>query len=197
MSRLTHLLHAAAVGAALAGPTSMLAQPMPGDAAAAQQAWMAGIATDANRDPGAVSLEAEREHFRRFMVEYFKSWSFGTARFDIAVPAPWYRQDAHFWAFDFLPPAEGFTDWPAYAEGISRTLHGLREFRIEPLPETFHYDRRGEVAWMSMAFRPSGTTVAGKAFGGLVARTSLVLERDGDRWLIVHEHVSAPLPPVP
>jgi len=62
------------------------------------------------------------------------------------------------------------------------------------LPATFHYGRRGDMLWMSMAFRPSGITAAGQAFGGLVARTSLVLERDGGRWLIVHEHVSAPLP---
>jgi ketosteroid isomerase-like protein len=192
MPRPIPILCIAAIVTVLAPPLAH-SQGAP-DGAAARQAWVAGIAADANRDPGAVPTEAEREYFRRFMIEYFKSWAPGTARFDIAVPAPWYRQDAQFWAFDFLPPAEGFSGWPAYAEEISRTLHGFREFRIEPLPETFRYGRRGEVAWMSMAFRPSGVLASGQAFGGLVARTSLVLERDGDRWLIVHEHVSAPLP---
>ena len=194
MPRLVPVLRIAAIVAALVAPPPVRAQGTPDEAAIAQEAWAASIAPDANRDPGTVPADAEREHFRRFMVEYFKSWSPGAARFDIAVPAPWYRQDARFWAYDFLPPAEGFAGWAAYAEEISRTLHGFREFRIEPVPETFRYGRRGEVAWMSMAFRPSGVTVAGEAFGGLVARTSLVLERDGDRWFIAHEHVSAPLP---
>ena len=193
MPRLT-LTVAFAILATLVVSPPLLAQDVPGEAAATRQAWATGIALDANRDPGAAPADAEREHFRRFMVEYFKSWSPGAARFDIAVPAPWYRQGGDFWAFDFLPPAEGFAGWPAYAEEISHTLHGFRQFRIEPLPETFRYGRRGEVAWMSMAFRPSGVTISGEAFGGLVARTSVVLERDGDRWLIAHEHVSAPLP---
>jgi len=193
MPRPDRILYAALVLAVMVASPLAVAQTAP-DEASARRAWVAAIAPDANRDPGAVQADAERDHFRRFMVEYFKTWSPGTARFDIAVPAAWYRQDAGFSAFDFLPPAEGFSGWITYAEKISQTLHGFREFHTEALPATFHYGRRGDMLWMSMAFRPSGITAAGQAFGGLVARTSLVLERDGGRWLIVHEHVSAPLP---
>jgi ketosteroid isomerase-like protein len=156
----------------------------------AQQARVdAFVVADSGR---AMSAEDEYAFFRRYFVEYFKAWSPGTAAFDLSVAAPFYRHDDRLTAFDVFPPVAGFAGWRAYAEELPKIMANTAEFNVTSAPDSFRYGRNGDVVWASMQFRATGRTRSGAPID-VPARTTLVLERSGGKWLIVQEHVSTPL----
>jgi ketosteroid isomerase-like protein len=193
-----HIRHLAilAVVGLLASPLAAAAQ-QPTRQAPATAAWAGTIDYSVIQDPGrAMRPSEERRFFTRYMVESFKTWSPGPAPFDIAVPAPFYAQDDRLFAFDVFPPTAGdrgagFVGWAAYGTELTKIMANTAEFNVRPKPETLRYGRNGDVAWMSMQVDVSGRLKGGQPIA-MPVRNSLVLERRGGKWLIVHEHVSTP-----
>jgi len=53
---------------------------------------------------------------------------------------------------------------------------------------------RGNVAWSTVPLHASGSLADGAEFDFPDSRVTLIFEKDGDDWLIVHEHGSSALP---
>lgn len=162
------------------------------------RAWAATINLDANLNPKAAMTAADEEaFFRRYVVEYNKTWSPGpVARWSIAVPAALYQQSDRLFAFDLFPPADGFRGWQSYAAELTGIMQRSREFTVAPDLSTFRYARNGNVVWFANAFDAKGVTADGHPYA-MRARQTVVLELIGDRWLVAHEHISTPFVPQP
>jgi ketosteroid isomerase-like protein len=153
--------------------------------------WAATIDFEANSTAREASMD-EMDFFRGFMVQYNQTWSPGaTSRFDIDVPSKFYQQTERLFAFDLFPPADGFQGWDAYAEELSAIVARSSEFNVYMREDTFRYARNGDVAWMSASIDVDGKTMDSTPYA-MQARQTVVLEKIGDRWLVAHEHISAP-----
>lgn len=141
------------------------------------------------------SSEDEARFFRTFLEEYNRTWSPGpTSRFHIDVPGAFYLKSDRLFAFDLFPPTEGFKGWDAYAEELTSIVKRSSEFSLIFDPEHFRYARNGDAAWMSATFRATGVATDGFAYE-TEARQTVVLEKQGNRWLVAHEHISVPYVP--
>ncbi|MEM8794492.1 MAG: nuclear transport factor 2 family protein [Pseudomonadota bacterium] len=104
-----------------------------------------------------------------------------------------YAQDDRFSSFDFGRPHDGFTDW-ATAEAYYRKFMTVpANWRLEPTA-AIEVTIRGNVAWSTVPLHATGSMPDGTEFDFPECRVTLIFEKDGDDWLIVHEHGSSPLP---
>jgi ketosteroid isomerase-like protein len=110
---------------------------------------------------------------------------------DVNAMARYYASDARFVPADFNPPIEG---WAAVAERYRQAFAQLSG--LELVRENLHLERRGKVAWAVYQWRLAG--LAGNRTMGALGHTTLILEKRGSDWVIVHNHTSAlPTPPEP
>lgn len=130
------LASAAALVALSLAPVSAHAQG-DGTIDAKAQQWAATIGFDANAASRAEAM-GEADFFLGFMNEYNETWSPGsTDRFDIGVPARFYQQTDRLFAFDLLPPADGFEGWDAYAEALTSIVARSSKFNVRMHADTF------------------------------------------------------------
>lgn len=178
--------------AALLGSSNVALAQVPTET----QAWSATINLQANLNPAKRMTPSEEEaFFKAYAVEYNKTWSPGpTERWDISVPASLYQQNDRLFAFDIFPPADGFRGWPAYSTTLTQIMRASSHFTVEPDLETFNYARNGNVVWFASAIDTKGVTREGIPYQQR-GRQTVVLELIGDRWLVAHEHISAPFVP--
>ncbi|MEM8796304.1 MAG: nuclear transport factor 2 family protein [Pseudomonadota bacterium] len=189
-------LHLLAAATAMALSLTALPAHAEGNGVIDAQAleWAAMIDFNANSAAREATMD-EADFFRAFMVQYNETWSPGaTSRFDIDVPATFYQQTERLFAFDVFPPAHGFQGWDAYSEELTAIVARSSEFNVAMREDTFRYARNGDVAWMSASIDVDGKTTDGMPYA-MQARQTVVLEKIGDRWLVAHEHISAPFVP--
>lgn len=108
---------------------------------------------------------------------------------DIAAMGRHYAANVTFVAADYNPPLRG------WAEVEQRYRQSFAQFSGMVLArENTLIERRGKFAWAVYQWRFAGTV----GNQGLEARghTTLVLEKQGGNWVIVHNHTSA-LPAAP
>ena len=122
--------------------------------------------------------------FRALMRKTLDAWE----TLDPANAAPFYAQDADNVYFDIAPFK--YTGWAEYAAGMSKNFPDrasvkftLSNVRIHP---------QANLTWATASLHFERTTKSG-AVQSLDGRWTLVWEKRGRDWLIVHEHVSAPL----
>ncbi len=85
-----------------------------------------------------------------------------------------------------------YEGWANYKAGVVKTLiEGMSSSRFVP-NDDLKVTRRGSVAWTTVTFHISAKLKAGGSME-LDGRHTAIWERRGKRWLIVHEHLSAPL----
>lgn len=110
---------------------------------------------------------------------------------DTAAMARYYAPNVSFVPGDYNPPLQGWASVEQqYRQGFAQ-LSGMVLGR-----ENTHIERRGKFAWAVYQWRFAGTV----GNQGLEARghTTLVLEKQGGNWVIVHNHTSVlPVPPPP
>jgi uncharacterized protein (TIGR02246 family) len=103
--------------------------------------------------------------------------------------APLYAKDADLVFYDILPLK--FAGWNAYAEGVKPHFAQFESLKITPKGD-LKVTRRGDVAWTTSTFdlavKPKGDEAM-----SLEVRQTLILEKQGKDWKIVHEHFSTPL----
>lgn len=110
---------------------------------------------------------------------------------DVNAMGRYYAADARFVSADFNPPVEG---WAAVAERYQQGFAQLSG--LELVQENTRIERRGKIAWAVYQWRFAG--VAGNRTMSALGHTTLVLEKRGRDWIIVHNHTSAlPAPPEP
>ncbi|MFL6274285.1 MAG: YybH family protein [Blastocatellia bacterium] len=126
--------------------------------------------------------------FRKLITDYYADWS----KFNTDAPAKYYAKDADLIFFDIAPMK--YTSWKEYSEGVQKYFFATaNSATLTPNMNDLKITRRGNVAWTTVTFRLS---IAPKAGGTqeLGARHTAIWERRGGHWLIVHEHISVPLP---
>jgi len=102
-----------------------------------------------------------------------------------------YAKDADLVFYDLLPLK--YTGWNAYAEGVKPHFAQFESLKITPKGD-LKVTRRGNVAWttstLDLAVKTKGE---GADTMALETRQTLILEKQGGDWKIVHEHLSTPL----
>jgi len=104
--------------------------------------------------------------------------------------AEFYAKDSSLVFYDLAPLK--YTGWKDYSDGTKKTFFdNMLSSRLE-MHDDFKATRRGNVAWATVTFHLSARLKNAKKIE-TEGRYTAILEKDGDRWLIVHEHWSAPL----
>jgi ketosteroid isomerase-like protein len=115
-----------------------------------------------------------------------KIWD-GWATLDPANVAEFYAQGPHVF-FDITPLK--YNNWDEYAKGFApiAATYKSAKFTVDG-PEVHPH---GDLVWATAIIENEMTTKAGKVEMGAFRWTVIWGNEDG-KWLIVHEHVSAPL----
>ena len=99
-----------------------------------------------------------------------------------------YAKDVGLTFYDLAPLK--FLGWADYADGFSKLAADWRSIEIRLSPD-FHATQAGNIAWATYTFDYVIQPKKGEAMKGQ-ARGTDILEKRGEEWLIIHEHVSAP-----
>lgn len=137
--------------------------------------------------PAAADDAAAGEQLRTRLQQVMNAWS----SMDPENAAKYYANDADLVFFDLTPLQ--YKGWDEYYLGARKLFANYQEVSIR-LRQDAQVHWKGDMAYATAIW----DVYASKADGAkeqLALRWTLILERrDGD-WLVVHQHVSAPLTP--
>lgn len=117
-----------------------------------------------------------------------KIWD-GWSTLDPANVAKYYATGPHVY-FDIAPLKYGSFD--EYSKGVQTVVAGYKSAKFT-LNDDVAIHPHGDLVWVTATVAEQMTTKAGKVEMGNFRWTGIFENEDG-KWLIVHEHVSAPLP---
>jgi ketosteroid isomerase-like protein len=123
--------------------------------------------------------------FHPLMQQVWEAWS--TLNPDNA--ARFYSKDAERTFFDLAPMK--YTGWTEYAAGVKKVFADYSSAKFT-LTGTSHVAQRPAIAWATATGHGALTKKTG-AKDELDFRWTVLWEKSGDDWLIVHEHVSVPM----
>jgi ketosteroid isomerase-like protein len=109
--------------------------------------------------------------------------------FNLAKISPYYAADPDLTYFDIAPLK--YDNWAEYKVGVQKTFFDTSKsihFKLADL----RVHSRGALAWATFTF---GADIVNKqgASSHLDGRWTMILEKRGPHWVVVHEHVSVPL----
>ena len=146
---------------------------------------LAGAAQAKPSDKKATGVDAE---FKKLIEEYYAAWS----QLSTDTPAKYYAKDADLIFYDIAPMK--YNSWKEYHDGVQKYFFDTAtSAKLVPNMNDLKVTRRGNVAWTTVTFHLSSALKAGGTME-LDARHTAIWERRGGQWLIVHEHISVPLP---
>jgi ketosteroid isomerase-like protein len=121
---------------------------------------------------------------KAFMQKVWDGW----ATLDPANVAQYYATGPHTF-FDIAPLK--YNSWDEYQSGAKALLAGFQSAKFTVNDDaTFHAD--GGVVWATATVKEEMTEKSGKVDMGTF-RYTVVWQNESGKWLIVHEHVSAPV----
>jgi len=124
--------------------------------------------------------------FRRLIDGYCAAWSSGNAD----TPAKFYAKDNGLVFYDLAPFS--YHGWKEYHDGVQKEFFANMESGSLTADKDLKVARRGTLAWTTVSMHFSEKTKDGKAVEAKVRYTG-IWERRGRNWLLVHEHLSAPM----
>ena len=139
--------------------------------------------TFANGQRSPIGNDAE---FAKLIDGYNTAWS--TMNPDNA--ARFYAKDAKLVFYDIAPLK--YIGWSDYEKGARAMFSGFESLKLTGKGD-LSVTRRGNIAWTTTTFHLSVKPKSGAPME-LDGRHTVIWEKRGARWLIVHEHFSAPLP---
>jgi ketosteroid isomerase-like protein len=142
-------------------------------------AWLAGCGSDAGKPKDATAF------FRPHMEKVYSAWS----TLDASKPAMFYAKDADLAFFDITPLK--YKGWQDYQDGFQKIAAGYKSIDITVAPD-FHATQAGDIAWVTYTLDLVMQPTTGDAVK-VEARGTDILEKRGEEWMIVHEHVSVPM----
>ena len=134
----------------------------------------------------ATSADREEAALRTLVPTIVAAW--GTM--DISKVAPYYAADADLAYFDIVPLK--YRNWKEYSEGAQKYLFEPNRSISAKLNDDLAVHRHGSLAWATFTLAIDLVSKEG-ASSHLNARWTMVLEKRAKGWIVVHEHVSAPL----
>ncbi len=127
----------------------------------------------------------QQDEFKSLIDRYYTAWNTGNP--DNA--APLYAQENDLVFYDLTPLK--YTGWAEYDRGVRQVFASFASAKFTP-QQDLKVTRRGTVAWTTVTWHLSGKKKTGEAVE-LDGRHTAIWENRGGKWLIVHEHFSAPL----
>ena len=119
------------------------------------------------------------------MQKIWDAW----ATLDPSNPAKYYATGPHTF-FDIAPLK--YASWDEYQAGVKAVLAGYKSAKFT-VNDDAAVHTHGDLVWGTATVKEEMTTKGGKVEMGNF-RWTVVWENEDGKWLIVHEHVSAPLP---
>jgi len=116
-----------------------------------------------------------------------KIWD-GWSTLDPANAAAFYAAGPHTF-FDIAPLKYG--SWDEYEKGAKGVLAGYKSAKFTVNDDAVVHPN-GDLVWATATVADQMTTKAGKVEMGNF-RWTVIFENEDGKWLIVHEHISAPL----
>lgn len=127
------------------------------------------------------------DEFAQIIKDYYAAWNSG--KLDKA--AEYYTKSPDLVFYDVAPMK--YQGWSEYRTGVEKTFFAnYTVVHLKPYDD-LKITRRGPVVWTTLTFKLSGTAKDGKMLD-LDCRHTAIWEKHAGKWLIVHEHVSTPLP---
>jgi len=139
-------------------------------------------------EPAAKTQDASAE-FKPLVEKVLAGWS----TLDTKNVAPFYAKDAGLTFYDISPLK--YSGWAEYEAGFPKASAGWKSLKMALNPD-LQASRNGNIAWSSFTFAFEIEPKEGAPMKG-VGRASDVYEKRGNDWIIIHEHVSAPMPEEP
>ena len=125
--------------------------------------------------------------FKAMQAEVDKAWCSLQAK----NADPWYAKDAQLTFFDVAPLK--YRNWAEYRDGAQKLfLDGAKNMNFVATGDD-QVTRKGDVAWLTRTIKLTADMKDGKTLA-IDCRDTVIWAKTGDKWQIVHEHVSAPLP---
>ena len=117
-----------------------------------------------------------------------KIWD-GWATLDPANTAKFYATSGQHTFFDIAPLK--YNSWDEYQTGVKGVLAGYKSAKFTVNDDAAIHPH-GDLVWATSTIKEEMTSKAGKVEMGNF-RWTVVFENEDGKWLVVHEHVSAPL----
>jgi ketosteroid isomerase-like protein len=130
--------------------------------------------------------DSEEATLRTLVPKIIGSWE----SMDITKIEQNYAADADFAYFDLAPLK--YNNWAEYRAGLQKGLFEQNSSIKLRLNDDLGVHRRGSLAWATVTFGADLVSKQGAA-SHLDGRWTMVLEKRAHGWIVVHEHVSAPL----
>lgn len=130
--------------------------------------------------------QQSEQALRELVPKIVASWE----TFDLAKIEPYYAKDADLTYFDLAPLK--YNNWADYRATVPKVLFEPNTSLKLKVNDDLRVHSRGSLAWATFTFGADMTTKQGAA-SHLDGRWTMVLEKRGQGWIVVHEHVSAPL----
>jgi ketosteroid isomerase-like protein len=126
------------------------------------------------------------QEFRALVPKIVASWE----TFDFSKIEPYYAADADLAYFDLAPLK--YNNWAEYRAGAQKGLFEPNRSLKLKVNDDLRVHPRGSLAWATFTFGADITSKQGST-SHLDGRWTMVLEKRAKGWIVVHEHVSAPL----
>lgn len=132
------------------------------------------------------AADSEQATLQTLVPKIIASWE----SLDISKIESNYAADADFAYFDLVPMK--YKNWAEYRVGVQKALFDPNQSIKLKLNDDLGVHRRGSLAWATVTFGADLVSKQG-ASSHLDGRWTMVLEKRAHGWIVVHEHVSAPL----
>ena len=116
-----------------------------------------------------------------------KIWN-GWAALNPAEQAQYYAKGPHVF-FDIAPLK--YNSWEEYQTGVAKELGDYKAAKFV-VNNDAQIHRAGDIEWVTATVASDMTRKSGKRDMGTF-RWTAVFQKDEGKWLIIHEHVSAPI----
>jgi len=130
--------------------------------------------------------QQSEQELRALVPKIVASWE----TFDFAKIEPYYAPDEDLTYFDLAPLK--YDNWAEYRAGAQKGLFEPNSSLKAKMNDDLRVHSSGKFAWATFTFGADITSKQG-ATTHLDARWTMVLEKRAKGWIVVHEHVSAPL----
>ena len=138
----------------------------------------------------AVSMQSHGQQseqaLRTLVPRIVASWE----TFDLAKIEPYYAADPDLTYFDLAPLK--YNNWAEYRATAPKVLFEPNSSLKLEINDDLRVHARGSLAWATFTFGADITSKQG-ATSHLDGRWTMILEKRAKGWIVVHEHVSAPL----
>ncbi|HUQ90494.1 MAG TPA: nuclear transport factor 2 family protein [Bryobacteraceae bacterium] len=138
---------------------------------------------------GPAKTEDATVELKPLIEKLMADWS----TLDPAKVAAYYAKEPGLPFYDIMPLK--YSGWQEYEDGTKKVFSNWKALRLIAGPDLKAY-KNGNIAWVTFTFTFEVTPNTGDVMKG-EGRNTQVLEKRGNDWLIVHEHVSVPMADAP